>query len=594
MAAPTTEPADAPPRAIEPPPGLPVVLLTAVVTGVAGAWAPYLRTAENPSLRSSAGWLAATALTVAASLAPRPALRGRATAAPWLAALGVTAVATMLLSSSAGRAPVLVACAGAAIAGACVTGGSRVVRAAPAGVAALLVAEVAWWHGASNPVIGALMAAASAVALLTRGRTVHLRVPSALRSSATWRAAAIASALSAVIPLPIWRALAAGSPRLTSRIHDFKGHIDYAAFVSWWPPKALSPHFLFPVLVRIVQLITRDATAAGITVVALSNAALTLMIYGVARRSWSADRPPLGRATAAVFAAALLIADTPALLLPAGEAWWMRAPADPNGIGGGLFIMHFWASPTSLLAAPLSILLFLGVLDVLTGSPRPIVGPAWAMAVLTIATALAKPPLVLVLLLAAPWYALRSGLDRGGRRHLALGLIGPGVLVVAFQAVFLTTGMSPYERTSWTVAPFWLVGVAQLYRPILWTGGLVVLIGCWAGGRRYLGSPPVRLALMSTAVAAVPTFLLQETGRMATHGNLAWTMVFALLVLLVVTLHFLTVEAVEVARPLRSARGGSTGWRRWPPWTVAFAAWGALALAGGAMHLLVLAGVTSY
>lgn len=389
---------------------------------------------------------------------------------------------------------------------------------------------------------------------------------------------------------PVWWALASNAPQFQGQINDFPHYEPYVQYLRVWPPSSGSPHFLYPLLVKALSSFT--SLQAGATVVmSLAFGLAAAAIHWMGRRSWD-SRPPLGPVSAAVVPLAFLVMESPALLVPAGRTeWFARAAIDPIGTGGGVFLIHVWGSPPSVLQIALSLVLVIGLLDVLHPERAgwwPL--GTWGLVGATALVAFAKPATLLVLLVAAPLYPFvgRRNHSEVRWRALLLGFLLPGATCVVGQSLFLTSGVSPFQQAGVKIEPFWLVGLAQLYRPVVWSGVLVVAVALAISGRRYLADPPVRLLLLALAVSFVPTFILREVSQRNPNDALAWTFVLTAQLLLIVTLRFLALEVRDAWRR-RTTEGAPLPW-----WVVPLGVLSVLFTAAGVYHYLVLVGLVSY
>jgi len=405
-----------------------------------------------------------------------------------------------------------------------------------------------------------------------------------------WAAPVAIGTVIGAVSIPIWWALAGPDPRLQAQINDLPNHIVVSHEFQLWPPHTYSPHLMFAALLRLATIVFSDRAAATL-VLAVAYGATGSVLYRIARRP-ADDREGLGAWGSLWLPMSFLLVESPALLRSAGAGTWDRPFLDPLGTAPQLWVLHTWSSPTSVLLLPFALALVSTIVE-LTWTARPDASrprPAtWKIASLTLFATVAKPPVTLVLIVAVPLTWLLSSARRSMPwRALTFGLLVPGATVVAVQTAFLASGVNPREQTTWRWDPFWLVDFAQLTRPIIWVPALLPIAATVVGGRRYLATTSIRLSLVGVSVAFVPTFLLRETGSHANHANLAWTMIFALILLELYSIDFLVREVADLAGRRREPT---------PAAIAALAVVGVLAVAAfcaGVFHYLVLTGIAHY
>lgn len=605
------------------------------ISVVVGAGGVVLRLSGRPS----AVVLVASAVWAWIWSAP---VRRRLPAAAWAGSLGACAAATLFLTvPESGRAPAIVALSSVALASSLVwasdvstpleSGSRRDPRWL--GLVALAAVQVAWWATGSNGlVLGSLLAMAAIVSaprmvgsraglrsarvLGTASHALGRRMRAARRAmgAASDRAAhsirslrararhtppepvdvaAAASlfVLAAGISAPVWWALAKPAARFTGAINDLPNHILVAAEFRLWPPHTYSPHFLFPMLLRAVGTVAADRAAATV-VLSIAFGSTAIVLYWIGRRR-TAGGSALPRPAAYLLGLTPVVLESPALLVPAGLALWQRPRIDPIGTGPQLWVLHSWASPTSVLLLPFALALSVRLFDLTaaaTGDSTDRRAPAWQLLALTVLATVAKPAVTIVAVVAVPllWW-LRRVRDKASWAVLVGAVVVPGGAIAALQALFTASGANPLEHTSWTWDPFWLVGAAELYRPVLWVPAILPLAAVLGWRGRYLRETSTQVLAAFVAVSFVPTFLLRETGRHSIHANLAWTMVFSLVLLLVFTLRFLLEQLVSSAdAPVGTVPRGRLAA------LAASAAVVGLGVGAGVIHWLVLVGAVAY
>lgn len=312
----------------------------------------------------------------------------------------------------------------------------------------------------------------------------------------------------------------------------------WARIVPWRPS---APHFLFPLLSRILATVV-DLRVAVVVVCALAGGAAYAAI--VALGPTTAFRPGRWTVTSgAVVAAAVFWTESTAVLVPASppDAWrlWGRSSfAD----------VHHLASPTDLLSLAFALPL-IGVVarawwsdgvDDREGRSAATGGQLLAIATLTVLTALAKPSLVLPGLVALPAFIVwQRGVNRAAVREIA-AFAAPAALVLGWQAWFLRTGQTPFDSSGgWTVRPLWVFTQPGMGQPAFYLALVLVPLIAWVGGRAFFDDPLVRASLLLWAAAQLPTLLLQETGAQADDGNFTVGSRLAYLVLVVAAIRWL-------------------------------------------------------
>ena len=327
------------------------------------------------------------------------------------------------------------------------------------------------------------------------------------------RAALVAGSVVAALFVPVMWRLTGGAALIRGQ-NDLPGSLSEAAWSSLVPLRLSAPHFLLPVASRIVGTVT--GLRAGMVIVVVGAAAT---LFGAIAASVPPSVHRSGWLRGVAVALLLFFFETPALLLLRSDdgsplPWWAAT---------GLAEVHHWASPTSMLC--LAVTMPLGWLLVrevgrLGSQHTPTPRTSVAIAALTVASALAKPSLVLAGLLAVPCYlALRRGRGAPAIR-LALSFEVPAAAVLAWQTWFLGAQQSPFDSAGgWRIEPGWVFTQEALHRPTFYLVLLVVPLAALVDRRRYVADPFVSASLVLWVAALGPTLLLRETGAQASDGN---------------------------------------------------------------------------
>lgn len=346
-----------------------------------------------------------------------------------------------------------------------------------------------------------------------------------------------------------WLALAAAAAALTAPtlrtavyvgVSDFKWHA--AAARAWAEGGPLpTPHFLFQALVIALSplLPGLDWTGRAVAIAVLCKAAQAVVTAALLQGVVPLARRGARFAVASGLALALLVA------APVTFPSW----AARNLYHGylGLAVYH---NPTMLLLAPLAIALWWAVARALEGAP---VSPA-ALALLTIASALAKPSHLIALLPAAAVLTLvllRSDPPPAWRTLLAAFAL-PAVVVLVAQFGFHfgdggALAWAPLQAMRYRDASL----LARFLLSVLFP--LVAL----AAFPRMLYRRSVALAVLAFACGASYAYLLVEADFVSAR-NFSWSAQSALLVLFVAVTRAL-LEAAHAGTPWRRTRLGVCG-----------------------------------
>ncbi|MGB3409632.1 MAG: hypothetical protein WBA45_00435 [Microthrixaceae bacterium] len=306
--------------------------------------------------------------------------------------------------------------------------------------------------------------------------------------------------------------------------NDFGWHTQRGLTFSLIPFSPPSPHFLYPLLVRIFYLLTSQISLAlTVTVVLVGARALAGgAIYAIARGRFSDGGPRLGRTAAVLTATCALLIESPRVLLYGPRL----------GDGGAFLPLQAWFNPTALTALPFAIL---GVALVVRYVDRAKKGElGWRFQALTLLVlllaALAKPSLTQGVVLVLPFWTLlyaRDGLISVWKVTWSVTsrLVTPLAAVSIWQIWFLSDPARHFAHggggsVGWsplTTAKIWDLG-----NPAAWLALLVPMIGVIIGGTAWLKRPKIVLLLFALAATAAQVMLLAEKGARSSDGNLGW------------------------------------------------------------------------
>lgn len=348
-----------------------------------------------------------------------------------------------------------------------------------------------------------------------------------------------------------WAALAAGAAVLTAPalrtavyvgVSDFKWHARAAQ--EWAAGGPLpTPHFLFQALLIAVSplLPALDWTARAVVLAVACKAAQALVTAAVLRAAVPLARPGARFAAAAALALALLVAT------PVTFASWSARNLYHGYVG--LAVYH---NPTMLLLAPLAIGLWWRVARALEGDAR--LPAALALALLTIASALAKPSHLIALLPAAA--AAAAAFHRRepppAWRTLAAACALPAVAALGWQFAF---HFGDGGGIAWAPLRAMAYREASLAARLL-LSALFPLVALAAFPRSLL-RPPVALAATTFACGTAYAYLLAEADFVSAR-NFSWSAQASLLVLFVAVTRALLEDSAQPVR-FRSARLAACG-----------------------------------
>jgi hypothetical protein len=276
-----------------------------------------------------------------------------------------------------------------------------------------------------------------------------------------------------------------------------------------------------------------DWTGRAVLIAVLCKAAQALVTAAILQGAVPLPRRGARFAAASGLALALLVA-TPVTF----PSWAARS------LYHGYLGLAVYHNPTMLLLAPLAIALWWTAARALDGTRVPAV----ALALLTVASALAKPSHLIALLPAAALLALlflRSARPPAWRTLVA-ALALPAVVVLVAQFAFHFGGGG---------ALAWAPLQAMSYRDASLLGRFLLsvlfpLVALLAFPRLALGRP-LLLALLTFALGAAYAYLLVEADFVSAR-NFSWSAQSALLVLFVAVVRGLLETAPDT--PARRAR----------------------------------------
>ena len=442
-------------------------------------------------------------------------------------------VGTFASGPFVGRTPWVLATVGAVAAAAAVLGRPERTRTSGTALAALTVAAGAWVATGNVVVALALLAVAVALVVLgDRGTAAVARTDDALlrwcgrgwsvarrplvavrvwwRDPAT-RPARWAGAAGSLLALPVMWRLTGSASILVRGTNDYVAHVERARAIRLDPFFSSVPHPLWHLLFRITDPLVGARWSVVVIGMAAAGATVAVLVT-LGRSAWD-DLPPLGPRLAAAYGLGYLLMEDVAQFVPRGDAWWNRLDvAGLRARGPSFWPLHQWGSPTMTLSLPLVLLMVATLLFSLRGDLERARRHRAALALLTVAATMALPAATLALVPATVLFLLLT--RRWDRARLAVVVpyfLLPGAVVCVVQTVFLASGVSAFERTTWRWNPFWNVRYIGFDRPAFWLLFLVAPVAWWLCGRRFSRDPMVLLSLLALVVALFPAFLLQQT-----------------------------------------------------------------------------------
>lgn len=464
-------------------------------------------------------------------------------------AAAVVVAAGLWTAPLVGRTPLVLVIlfASAAVAGVeSMFGGSRGDRAVGAVACVLAVA----WSSVTAVGVGSRDAVIGAAVVLA----ISLGPAASTTVRRRWQSGAIVRSWATALGHWLWRngvecAVGAGCAaaffplvlRLSSTdtwgiqgMNDYPEHLRWSREMSLWPFRPPAPHFLFHLAVR---------AGAGFIDASVSSAVVLSAAVGIAAAVivW-AGRHPMDPAAAlsvggsVLLAAAFYFTQSPTILV---------AGLDRCCSGGPTYApLHIWSNPTSVLVVPFAlgfVLVVVRVVDRPTSSWQLQVGASVLVAV----GALAKPNYFLAAIPAAAVYACTAGGgDRAVRVRRLVPVLSAGALVLSWQLWYQLSGQPAIATPSGLrIEPFRFVrtylGGGVGFYAVLWP----ILLGVVVGRLRFIRIAEVHLSLIAAGFSIVPVLLLDETGRRANQGNVAWGLFTSIGLLYVFSLRFLLRES---------------------------------------------------
>lgn len=437
--------------------------------------------------------------------------------------------------------------------------------------------------------IGAACVAAACLAVVQiAGLRGPARVGSSgrIRGSLRWGPEAMVGLVWAIAMAPVLVSLTQLRP---TPGFDANDHIFHMLFTERFDLRPLSlplPQLFHSVLIWGVKLVVPPLsllTASTVVMVAFAGLQGAVVVWFL-RRPTAEAAPGATITWACAGALAFLVVELPQFALLRERAF------DGERLAASL---HQWNTPTSIVVAPLQVLLFVLVVEAITHPRRPrrtglILG-------LVLATGFTMPaPIISLAAGLVPWILLDRRRDQGDsgagalrrervRERAAVAarvLWAPTAVVLVVQLIWFRTLVDPEIRTTLAFAPFEVVGSLRLAEdlPVVLAnliGALVFpVVGLALGGRALRTQTELRL-LGWCVLAGLGAFLLfAQTGTVDQNmGRIAFAPYF--LVNLAVLRHLLAHGREIWQRSL---------WHR--VGLVTLGGWGLAALAtGAALHL---------
>lgn len=348
-----------------------------------------------------------------------------------------------------------------------------------------------------------------------------------------------AGAAIGVLGLVMFRRLVKGA-LLAGGVTDFNTHLRLMDAMALVPFHLTVPQLLFHGASVALRPVLGSVWAPTV-VLSLATASTVGVLGWVGLRPF-AGRPGLRPNGAAAFAVLVYLMDSPALLAQAlhfgrSESW---AP-----------VAHMWVSPTETILAPLAIVLFILLVDLIDSEERPSPRRSWLLALVAVAAVLAKPTLSLLLVVAIPAYLLTSGRRFGAAlRSVVLGFAIPTAIVAVWQIWFLHTGQADFGRSSFVFDPMTSVSEAGFLSrgPVFWSPLLLLGACLLLGARRYFAEPTIALSWWTFSVSLVPLLLLAEQGMRDGDANLGKFGYIAFVMVWVFSWRFVAASMLELVR----------------------------------------------
>ena len=334
--------------------------------------------------------------------------------------------------------------------------------------------------------------------------------------------------LGVVVSIHAWAAVDA----MAALQADFKVHVLAASKVVDFTYAKLVPHFLFHLLVVVVNWIgwegaTQGLHASGLVVTSVCCGLFAIIAYVVLRRSFDAAPSPRTSAIAAGLTLAVV------MISPVTIFTW------PDNLYLGYIGLQVFHSPTQLVLRPIALVLFLCILRIFSDDRRSADAPL--IAITTAATALSAlaKPTYLPCLLPGVGLLFLYRLARGRAvdwRLVIVGLALPAVALLLWQFSLAYTGAGsgkilfmPFavvaHHSDWLVPKFFLSLLFPLCAYALYF-------------KEARTTVSVNLGWLVLFFGVSQMYLLAESGRRMWHGNFLWGAQLSLLILVLMTTAF--------------------------------------------------------
>jgi hypothetical protein len=332
--------------------------------------------------------------------------------------------------------------------------------------------------------------------------------------------------------------------------NDLAWLIPHSVHFDLFPPNPPSPHFLFPLMLRLVYL-ALGLAGPGVAVVLVlvgiriaAGSAFYLVLRGVFD---AGSDGRLGRRAAVAGSIIMLLVESPRI--------FFNHTSTPRG--DAFLSLQTLFNPTGMALVPFAVI---GAALIVTFVDRARAGELTAarrasVAIMAVLATLAKPSFAAAFLPAIPlWALLVSGGGPVSRwrvlRAVGAWIVLPLVAVTAWQLwwsaqperVFGHGGSSTLTFDPLVAARAWGVG-----RPLMWLALAVPIVGVVLRGPSWLWSRRVALPALAALIALAQFLLFAETGERATDGNLGWGVQIAVVLI-----------SVEAVRELLRSRSEGT------------------------------------
>jgi hypothetical protein len=285
-------------------------------------------------------------------------------------------------------------------------------------------------------------------------------------------------------------------------------------------PWVQAPHFAFhwATIAAAAVLPGSSFVGAGIAVAVVAQATTAAIAAWFLHSSVPPDERPRWWTQSAVGAALAVLFAGPVNVFTVGS----------TNLYHGYIVGAAYHNPTTLFAKPFAVGLFILVAARLTRARgAPLAGSAFvSVTALTVLACIAKPSLPIALIPAALLLALWWRRDLV--RHLLLACAVPAAAVLWWQHAVLAGGELG-GGIAW--APLDVLGTYSDHLGVKLVLSLLFPLAVVGLCRGALDDMGLRLAWLTFIVAALPLYLLAETGPRADDGNFAWGAQLAVLVL---------------------------------------------------------------